>query len=280
MREPLKQGMYLGIRCSHRNYSFKVPNQETSNADLSVWDLWSQGEPKHTGDSRANSDGSRSTTFSGWMPVGETYPIGNSIRVAPDLADQAFGDNHQSAEQKVARYKKNAKSILQSLSESGSYLEAEHVRNINKYSCSVFDVQVKLLRVSTTRLEKGKEDPASHLWYQEKVVRRFVLNNGLDKQQLLSLITVIIASKTPISVETGLTVKATTKGGKTSYSVESQASYSGDTDELLSAFNRIKDVDLNEETIFDVINTAQRPYKVTEELLEKESSKPIIDFES
>lgn len=210
-KDVLIDGYYVGVRVSARNYSFKAPKvKEGAPVDLTLDQLWqrlSHGAAEAP-DSRTpvnNAKSEKTTRFSGWQKVTAAKQTSDKAFAAPEIYRAAGGDDFESAQECVKKFKKTAARVLGRCADNGIYLDESIEREINVDACVVHEVKVLMLNVSSID-NGGRFDEHTKKWYAERTMRKFYLLIPPTQDLITRLAVEIADSSTNVNAEGKLVV--------------------------------------------------------------------------
>lgn len=249
-KDKLSPGFYVGIRRAIRNFSFSVPKmgRGVTDSDMDKWfqSLNSGSRPKKSENHNNNPSAEKSTSFSGWFRTDNAINLANKCSVAPDIYRVAGGDDPDTARVRVTLFKKKAAEVLSRCADSGEAITDAIAAEINRNSCVVHEIKVVILCVKDSEFPGGRHDENTHMWYEEKVVRKFYLLKPPTDSLLSAFAQEIADPTTGVNAEHKLIVvkndRVTPSGRVSSFSIRQVTdSEAVQTDQkLLAAVDRIK----------------------------------------
>lgn len=177
-KNSLTPGYYLGVSRRVRNYSFTLPKKRNGAIAMDMDSFWNQlinGKAVTHSTPSNNATNEKSTSFSGWERVTVAQNLSDKCYNAPGIFQAAGGDDPKAAEEAVKAFKKNAAKILGRCADTDATIDEAVEREINLLSCTVHEIKVVLLCVSSTEMPGTKFDGNTNLWYGERVLRKFYL---------------------------------------------------------------------------------------------------------
>lgn len=182
----LNPGLYLGVRCTVRNFKFTAPKLESSTCKTIEELFDSYCEPKKKSPVNKNkSDGIKTTRFSGWAPV-ISGTNSDAIRLLPTILQES-GCHCNEAATAVATFKINASEILNQYAETEREVDSQLTALINEFACVVTELKVLALKVSNQSFPNSKYDKNTGLWYLEKVLRKLFTTETVSQTFLISI---------------------------------------------------------------------------------------------
>ena len=176
-KDKLSPGFYVGIRRATRNFSFSIPKlgKGVTDTDMDKWfqSLNNGSKPIRQSNHTSNPNAEKSTSFSGWYKTDNAVNLANKCKAAPDIYRVAGGDDPDTMQIRVSMFKKKAAEVLSRCADSGEAITDEIATEINQNSCVAHEIKVVILCVKDTEFPGGRHDENTHMWYKEKVVRKF-----------------------------------------------------------------------------------------------------------
>jgi len=250
----LTLGYYLGIRRAIRNFEFSVPKigQGVTNTDMDTWfDQLNAGKkaspsktPSH------NPDEEKSTSFSGWFKTDNAVNLSAKCLAAPDICKAAGGGDSLIAMDKVKMFKKKAHAVLERCCDSGEAITEATAAEINVCACCVHEYKVVVLAVSNVERPGFRHDSHTNMWYMEKTVRKFYLEQSATEsllksfaQELADPTTTVNAERRLVAVRNDRTTPRTGRNARVSnfqiVTLSDQEAMATDA-KLIAVANRIK----------------------------------------
>lgn len=250
-KNKLLPGFYVGIRRATRNFCFSVPKigQGVTDSDMDKWfQSLNSGSRSNRSDNHTNNPAAeRSTSFSGWYKTDNAINLSNKCLLAPSIYRAAGGDDPDVAQTKVSSFKKKAAEVLSRCADSGEAITEAIASEINVNSCVVHEIKVIVLCVKDTQFPGSRHNEDTHMWYKEKVVRKFYLSLGPDDRLLSAFAQEIADPTTGVNAERKLVAvrsdRVTPIGNRvSSFTIRSVTDEEAvKTDQkLMAAVNRIK----------------------------------------
>lgn len=250
----LAPGYYLGVRRAIRNFEFSVPKigQGVTNADMDLWfnQLNSGKKASSVSNPSHNPGMEKSTSFSGWFKTNNAVNLSNKCLAAPEIYKAAGGGDPFIASEKVKQFKKKAHAVLERCCDSGEAITEATAAEINTAACCVHEYKVVVLAVSATERAGFRHDSNTNMWYMEKTVRKFYLEQAttdgllqMFAQELADENTTVNAERKLVAVRsdrvTPRTGRNASQRGFSIVSVTDQEAMATDA-KLIATANRIK----------------------------------------
>lgn len=259
----LTPGYYLGVRRAIRNFEFSVPKigQGVTNADMDQWfnQLNSGRKASPSNQTPSHNPGEeKSTSFSGWFKTDNAVNLSAKCLAAPDIYKAAGGGDASIAMDKVKQFKKKAHAVLERCCDSGEAITEATATEINAFACCVHEYKVVVLAVSATERPGFRHDKNTNMWYLEKTVRKFYLEQAatdnlleIFAKELADPTTTVNAERKLVAVRADKTTPKTGRNARVSsfqiVSVSDQEAMATDA-KLIAVANRIKANILNHQS--------------------------------
>lgn len=220
----LTSGFFLGIRRSIRNFSFTLPKigRGVTDTDMNTWFSQLNSGRKVTASAPAkhNPKDEKSTSFSGWIKTDNAINLSAKCLAAPEIYLTAAGEDPNLAQEKVKSFKKKATAVLSRCCESEEAVTEAIAAEINKYACLVHEIKIVVLHVSDTSRPGYRHDSNTNMWYLEKTVRKFYLEDCPTDKLLRKFAEEIADPTTTVNAECKLVVVRSdraTQGGRNAH---------------------------------------------------------------
>lgn len=251
-KDVLSPGFYVGIRRATRNFSFTVPKlgKGTTDSDMDKWfqSLNNGSKTKSQSNHKSNPSAERSTSFSKWYKTDNAINLSNKCLAAPEIYRVAGGDDYATMKIRITMFKRKAAEVLSRCADTGEAITDAIAAEINVNQCIAHEIKIIVLCVKDTEFPGGRHDENTHMWYMEKVVRKFYVSTPPLDSLLEAFAKEIADPTTTVNAEQKLVVvrgdKVTPNGARVS-SFKIQPALDKDItsadQKLLDAVSRIRE---------------------------------------
>lgn len=251
-KDVLSPGFYVGIRRATRNFSFTVPKlgKGTTDSDMDKWfqSLNNGSKTKSQSNHKSNPSAERSTSFSKWYKTDNAINLSNKCLAAPEIYRVAGGDDYATMKIRITMFKRKAAEVLSRCADTGEAITDAIAAEINVNQCIAHEIKIIVLCVKDTEFPGGRHDENTHMWYMEKVVRKFYVSTPPLDSLLEAFAKEIADPTTTVNAEQKLVVvrndRVTPTGvHKSSFTIRpvTDQEFMNADQKLLAAVNRIKE---------------------------------------